>query len=86
MNGNGLVNMALISTYNDNVDFGSREAPDTERAAAADRHVRRVQQRRGAAVGAGHAHWQTRCLPHQVNLSWGAATDNVGVTGYEISA
>ena len=29
MNGNGAINMALISTYNDNVDFGSREHTDT---------------------------------------------------------
>ena len=29
VNGNGLVNMALISTFNDNVDFGSREHADT---------------------------------------------------------
>ena len=29
VNGNGALNMALISTYNDNVDFGSREHADT---------------------------------------------------------
>ena len=29
VNGNGALNMALISTFNDNVDFGSREHTDT---------------------------------------------------------
>ena len=55
VNGNGALNMALISTFNDNVDFGSREHADTDGAPAADRHVRHGQQRHDAAVGAGHA-------------------------------
>ena len=56
VNGNGLVNMALISDFNDSVDFGSREHTDVAVAAAADRDVRLVGQRHAAADGSRHAH------------------------------
>ena len=54
VNGNGTLNLALISTYNDNVDFGSRELADDGEAAAADRHVRHVQLGHDGSLCAGH--------------------------------
>ncbi len=84
VNGNGLVNMALISTYNDNVDFGSREAPDT---AVRPQLTVTFDASTNDAVPPSAPGTVTADAPgaHQVNLSWGAATDNIGVTGYEIS-
>ena len=83
VNGNGLVNMALISTFNDNVDFGSREH---------DGHRLRPQlivtfdASNNDAVAPNAPGTLTGNAPneHRVDLSWGAATDNVGVTGYEV--
>ena len=47
--------------------------------------------RAAGGPGAGHAAADRaaepdrhRAEPHQVNLSWSASTDNVGVTGYEV--
>ena len=56
VNGNGALNLALISTYNDNVDFGSRELADTAKRPQLDRHVRHVQLGHDGTLGAGHPH------------------------------
>ena len=82
--GNGMLNLALISTFNDNVDFGSREHADeakrpqlivTYDTASSDTTP-------PSAPGTLTADAPTH---NRVELSWGAASDDVGVTGYEIS-
>ncbi len=84
VNGNGSINMALISTYNDNVDFGSREHADTnvrpQLIVTFDtaNNDTTPPTAPGTLTGDAPSH-------NRVDLSWGAATDNVGVTGYEIS-
>ena len=83
MNGNGALNLALISTFNDNVDFGSRELADTAMrpqlivtfdSTSTDTTAPSAP---GTLTGEAPSH-------NRVDLSWGAASDNVGVTGYEI--
>ena len=84
VNGNGSINMALISTFNDNVDFGSREHTDTNVRPQlivtfdTSNNDTTPPSAPGTLTGDAPTH-------NRVNLSWGAATDNVGVTGYEIS-
>ncbi len=81
--GDGDVNLALVSTFNDNVDFGSKEFTDpakrpqlvvTYDAATQDTEVPSAPSN-VTADAPTHA---------RVNLSWGAATDNVGIAGYEV--
>ncbi len=83
VNGDGEVNVALVSTYNDNVDFGSREFTDpakrpqlvvTYDAAPQDAEAPTAPSNL-AATAPSH---------DRVNLSWSAATDNVGIAGYEV--
>ena len=84
VNGNGLVNMALISDYNDSVDFGSREHTDVnsrpQLIVTFDSSVNDTEAPTAPDTLTAEAPSHTR-----VNLAWGAATDNLGVTGYEIS-
>ena len=83
VNGNGLVNMALISTFNDNVDFGSREHADTTKRPQLTVTFDSANNDTTPPSAPGTL---TADAPNhtRVDLSWGAATDNVGVTGYEI--
>ncbi|MGH2978711.1 MAG: DUF7594 domain-containing protein [Solirubrobacterales bacterium] len=83
VNGNGAVNLALISDFNDNVDFGSREHADpavrpqlivTYDTSSSDTTPPSAP---GTLTAEAPSH-------NRVDLSWGGATDNVGVTGYEI--
>jgi glucose/arabinose dehydrogenase/chitodextrinase len=83
VSGNGTVDVGLASTSTDNVDFGSRELADP---------ARRPQL--VVTVDAENADTQapstpggltaTAPAPDRVELAWQAATDNVGVTGYEV--
>jgi glucose/arabinose dehydrogenase len=83
VNGNGLVNLALISSANDNVDFGSREyAEETKRpqlVVTFDSYT--ADSTPPSTPGTLNASAPSH---NRVDLSWGAAGDNVGVTGYEI--
>ena len=83
VNGNGTINMALISTYNDNVDFGSREHTD---ANVRPQLIVTFDTSSSDTTPPSAPGTLTADAPtsNRVNLSWGAATDNVGVTGYEI--
>jgi glucose/arabinose dehydrogenase len=83
VNGNGLLNMALISDYNDSVDFGSREHTDVtarpQLIITFDSSNNDLEPPSAPDTLTADAPTHTR-----VNLAWGAASDNVGVTGYEI--
>jgi hypothetical protein len=83
VNGNGLVNMALISDFNDSVDFGSREHTDVasrpQLIVTFDSSV--TDSQAPTAPGTLTADAPSHA---QVNLAWGPASDNLGVTGYEI--
>ena len=83
VNGNGLVNLAFISDYNDSVDFGSREHTDPtarpQLIVTFDSSNNDTEPPTAPDTLTANAPTHT-----SVNLSWGAATDNVGVTGYEI--
>ena len=83
VNGNGTVNMALISTFNDNVDFGSREHGDESKR---PQLIVTFDTDSGDTTPPSVPGTLTADAPThtRVDLSWGAATDNVGVTGYEI--
>jgi chitodextrinase len=83
VNANGTLNLALISAFNDNVDFGSREHGDESKrpqlivtydTASSDATPPSAP---GTLTAEAPSH-------NRVDLSWGAASDNVGVTGYEI--
>jgi chitodextrinase len=84
VNANGTLNLALISTYNDNVDFGSREHTDTavrpQLVVTFDTSSSDTTPPSAPGTLTGDAP-----SPNRVNLSWGAASDNVGVTGYEVT-
>ena len=45
---------------------------------------RRWRRRHDCADSADQSHWRQRSPASQINLSWTASTDNVGVTGYQI--
>jgi glucose/arabinose dehydrogenase len=83
VNGNGTLNLALISTFNDNVDFGSREFSDTARR---PQLIVTFDTSSSDATAPSAPGTLTAEAPshNRVDLSWGAASDNVGVTGYEI--
>jgi chitodextrinase len=84
VNGNGLVNMALISDFNDSVDFGSREHADVnsrpQLIVTFDSSVTDTQVPTAPGTLTAEAVSHTR-----VDLAWGAASDDVGVVGYQIS-
>ena len=81
--GDGTLNLALIPTYNDNVDFGSREHAEPVKRPLLEVtfEASTVDSEPPAAPTALTADAPTF---DRVNLSWSAATDNVGVIGYEI--
>jgi glucose/arabinose dehydrogenase/PKD repeat protein len=81
--GDGQVNLALVPTFNDNVDFGSKEHTDPEKrpklvvtydAASQDAEPPTAPSNVAASASS----------PNRVDLSWNAASDNVGVAGYEV--
>jgi hypothetical protein len=81
--GNGTVDVGLIPASNDNVDFGSRELADA---------ARRPQlvvtfEAEGADTQAPSAPGALTAVaprPDLVDLAWSPASDDVGVTGYEV--
>jgi glucose/arabinose dehydrogenase/chitodextrinase len=83
VNANGTLNLALISTFNDNVDLGSREHADT---AVRPQLIVTFDTSSSDTTAPSAPGTLTADAPthSRVDLSWGAATDNVGVTGYEI--
>ena len=56
VNGNGLVNLALISDFNDSVDFGSREHTDTASRPQLIVTFDSSNNDTAAADGSGHPH------------------------------
>jgi glucose/arabinose dehydrogenase/chitodextrinase len=83
VSGNGTLNLALTSASGDNVDFASREF-----ATAASRPALVVTFETPSPDSeppAAPASLDAQAVAHnRMNLSWTAATDNVGVTGYEV--
>jgi PKD repeat protein/glucose/arabinose dehydrogenase len=81
--GDGDVNVALISTLNDNVDFGSREFADPVKrpqlVVTYDAATHDTEPPTAPANVTAQAPSHDR-----VDLSWSAATDNVGISGYEV--
>ena len=81
--GDGQVNLALVSTFGDNVDFGSREHTDPEKRpklvvtydAAPHDTAPPTAPSNVAAEASSH---------NRVDLSWNAASDNFGIAGYEV--
>jgi glucose/arabinose dehydrogenase/PKD repeat protein len=81
--GDGTLDVGLIPTFNDNVDFGSREhAEAAKRPQLVVTFETTSPDNEPPAAPTG----LTASAPSQdrVDLSWAAATDNVGVIGYEI--
>ena len=83
VNGNGSLDLALVSTFNDNVDFGSRDftEPDKRPQLVVTFEASATDTEAPASPGSLAA----QATSHdRVDLSWSPATDNVGVIGYEI--
>ena len=83
VSGDGPVNLALIPTFNDNVDFGSREHTDLGKRPQLVVTFESTSADTEAPSPPGNL-WVEAPSHDRVTLSWSAATDNVGVVGYEI--
>jgi len=78
--GNGTYDLVLAGTSTDGVDFQSREATNEPQL------VVTTQQSNDSSPPSTPANLSaTAASSSRVNLSWNASSDDVGVTGYEIS-
>ena len=79
----GDVDMALVSTFTDNVDFGSRDHADAAKRPQLEvTYDASGHDTEPPSVPTGLS---ARAPSHdRVELTWSAAADNVGIAGYEV--
>ena len=88
--GNGTYTFAIIPTSSDGADFHSREGANKPQLVVTTGEPGEPGDPGGGSGGDTQAPTAPANLtatavgPNQVNLTWTASTDNVGVTGYEI--